>query len=231
MVKEILIRECRKSDWRGIMEVCYRTGYMGEDVESHFGDKYLFGLMFCLYYPWYEWWNGFVAESNGKIVGYILGSNDTKRQSKNFNKKMIWRILFRLIFISWWRYNGVLRTLVHLVSMIPKVMNGSVEWEAPWLGETEIEYPAHLHIDILESYQRRGIGSELMKKFEDKLKSIGVKGIHLETSTGNKKAIPFYKKQGFKIAKITGTSLWWDAINEKGLLFVKKLDKKNKKIN
>ena len=218
----VVIRKCKKEDWRGIMEVCYRTGYMGEDATGRFSDKYLFGLLFCLYYPWYEPWNCYVAESkaeNDKIVGYILGTMDSDLQEKHFAIKMVPRIIFRLITTSWWRYPNVLKILVHLISQAPKVM------EEGTLGEDDLnkKYPAHLHIDILEDYQRIGIGSKLINKLETHLKKYRISGIHLGTSTRNIKAVPFYKKHGYKIIKIGNASLWPDASEEKDLTFVKKL--------
>jgi GNAT superfamily N-acetyltransferase len=34
------------------------------------------------------------------------------------------------------------------------------------------EYPAHLHIDILPRYQRRGLGGKLILAFVDKIKGL-----------------------------------------------------------
>ncbi|MBD3229358.1 MAG: GNAT family N-acetyltransferase [Candidatus Lokiarchaeota archaeon] len=220
MKDEIVIRKCKKEDWKGIMKVCYRTGYMGEDVEGHFGDKYLFGLFFCLYYPWYEWWNCFVAVRNNKIVGYILGTLNTEKQEKFFAIKMIWRILLRLVFVSWWRYPNILKVLVHLICQAPKALgNNGV------LNQKDIndKFPAHLHIDILETYQRKGIGSKFINRFEDHLRKHGIKGVHLGTSSKNVKAIPFYKKNGYKIIKIGDSTLWPNTPDVKDLTFAKRL--------
>ncbi len=206
------------------MEVCYRTGYMGEDAEGRFGDKYLFGLLFSLYYVWYEWWNCFVADDRGRVVGYILGTLDTKRQRRWFICKIGWRILARLCLVSWWRYPNVLKILVHLISQIGRTDSVGVVEE----DRISEEYPAHLHIDILEKYQRKGIGSRLMKRFEEHVKKHGVNGIHLETSERNYKAVPFYKKHGYKILRVSNGTLWPDARDVRGLLFAKKLDKREK---
>ncbi|MGV9199133.1 MAG: hypothetical protein ACOC4M_09855 [Promethearchaeia archaeon] len=51
----------------------------------------------------------------------------------------------------------------------------------PTLNELAF-YTAHLHIDILEQYQRKGIGSCLIKRFEHHLISREIKGVCLGTS-------------------------------------------------
>jgi GNAT superfamily N-acetyltransferase len=211
----VIIRKARKSDEKGIMEVCYKTGYMGEPITYQFLDKKLFGYLFCLYYPRYEPENCFVAEDDGKIVGYILGSPNTKRQDRMFLAKIGWRILFRVLFVTSWHYSKDIKLFIHF-ARLPR--------SDPHLG-VDTKYPAHLHIDILDNYQRKGIGSRLMKKFEDRMRKLGVRGIHLGTSEGNFKAVPFYKKWGYEIIHIDEIGMWPDAPKKRGLLFAKELTK------
>jgi len=214
---KVTIRKCRKSDQNGIMEVCFRTGYMGEDLRGHFQDKKLFGYLFCLYYPQNEPETCFVADHKGRIVGYILGSPNTSRQERLFIVKMGWRILLRAFFITFWRYHTDFKTLIHFLRL-PQSSNPDISKR----------YPAHLHIDILESYQHRGIGTRLMARYENFIRKLKITGIHLGTSEGNYKAIPFYKKLGYTIIHTDRIGMWPDALEKRGLIFAKVL---NKKIN
>ena len=59
-------------------------------------------------------------------------------------------------------------------------------------------YPAHLHINILEDYQGKGYGTELMNTLLLKLKEKGIKGVMLLAAEGNAGAVKFYKRNGFK---------------------------------
>jgi GNAT superfamily N-acetyltransferase len=69
-------------------------------------------------------------------------------------------------------------------------------------------YPAHLHINLLSGYQGKGLGKRLMEVFEDRMRIIDVRGIHLITSTENRKAVPFYKKLGYEPVKELPDILW-----------------------
>jgi len=185
---------------------------MGEDASGHFFDKTLFGLLNCCYYCKYEPEHCFVAEDRGKIVGYIMGSPDTERQARLFRAKMGWRILFRLTFVTSWRYSKDLKLILHLLRL-PK---SSTPHE-----EINTKYPAHLHIDIHTTHQRQGLGTRLMHKFEAHMRNLKVKGIHLGTSEGNYKAIPFYKKLGYDIIHFEKVGMWPDAPEKRGILFAK----------
>lgn len=65
-------------------------------------------------------------------------------------------------------------------------------------------FPAHLHIDILEPYQKMGVGTALMDALKAHLKSQGCKGIFLSVGKTNTGAVAFYKKQNFRILKEAG---------------------------
>lgn len=59
------------------------------------------------------------------------------------------------------------------------------------------EYPAHLHIDMLERLRGRGLGSALIEELCAQLATEGVRGIHLNVGTDNEGAIRLYRRLGF----------------------------------
>lgn len=61
------------------------------------------------------------------------------------------------------------------------------------------EYPAHLHIDVEESYTGNGHGTALMQTLIAYLKERHVKGLILGVDKNNLRAVSFYKKMGFKV--------------------------------
>jgi ribosomal protein S18 acetylase RimI-like enzyme len=66
------------------------------------------------------------------------------------------------------------------------------------MPEPYLEYPSHLHIDLLERAQGRGLGRRMMEMVMDKLRARGSPGAHLGVSMMNKPAYGFYLKLGFK---------------------------------
>ncbi len=211
--KMISYRPCRRSDAAAIAEICFKTGYMGEDAAGHFHDVKLFGYLFGLYYVLFEPENGFVAEDSGQVVGYVVGTPDAAGLPRRFNRQMLWRVVLRLIFYTAWRYPGDLLEVLYWNHHNDEVNS------APPSG-----YPAHLHINILPGYQRLGIGAELISLFTDNLKDHGINGVYLETSNHNVKAIPFYKKLGFDILDEREQTHWRGVEGHKTVVFGKKLE-------
>ncbi|KAF9696790.1 hypothetical protein EKO04_005388 [Ascochyta lentis] len=60
------------------------------------------------------------------------------------------------------------------------------------------KYPAHMHIDILPEFQRKGWGSILISNLFEALKREGAHGIHLGMVRWNTAGKSFYEKLGFK---------------------------------
>ena len=59
-------------------------------------------------------------------------------------------------------------------------------------------YPAHMHINILEPYQRMGLGSKLVDALTANFRAKGIPGMNLGVGSGNVKGRSFYTKYGFK---------------------------------
>lgn len=211
------IRKCKKSDESYIAEICYKTGYMREDLTNRglFNDKVLFSYFFCYYYVMYETENCFVAEDTelNRPIGYIIGTPDTKRQRRRFIAKMSRRIAQRIISVTLWRYPETTRFLLHLIKSLKTEING--------LSVSD-DYPAHLHINILKEYQRMGIGEKLLNAFEDNISDYA-RGIHLSTTSRNIKAVPFYQKMGYKVAAESPSRMWKQVSTATDIIFVKKL--------
>jgi GNAT superfamily N-acetyltransferase len=213
---KVAVRPCAKGDEKDIMNICYRTGYMGEDLTGRgiFNDVKLFGNLFCLYYPRYERENCFVAEKDGTIVGYILGTCDSSAKDKGFAARMVWRIAIRLFFYTLFVHRESFKAVFHFIK-------GAGHKGLP--ENLYNDYPAHLHINVLPEHQHGGTGSILLESFEEHMRKMGVKGIHLFTSNKNTKAVPFYIKKGYTLLHEGEEELWPNTEGYRSLLFAKKL--------
>jgi len=213
----IIFRRCEKRDRKGIAKILYLTGFMGEDLtpENCFNDKLLFALINTDGYVRYQTDNGFVAEdtSTNEIIGYIIGADDTRNYEKLFFFKMYWRIILRLLFVSWWRYPESFKMIFYWF----------FTYETKSIEHLYDNYPAHLHINILPGRQRLGVGEKLIKLFLENMASKGVPAVHLGTSNHNRKALPFYKKNGFDVIFERDNNFWPGVENQVSIIFGRKL--------
>ncbi len=195
------IRRYEKKDRDAVVTICHRTGYFGEDAAPYFRDAELFGLLFTAYYLDYEPEHCFVADDSGKAVGYIIGSADTVAQREAFDRLIVPRIIRRAFTKTLFRHPGDVWFLLGLTD--------HAEYEKElFTPDLVTKFPAHLHMNVLPGYQRRGLGTRLMAKFLDSMAAAGAPGVHLVTSTENKKALPFYRREGFTVFKELPTKLW-----------------------
>ena len=58
------------------------------------------------------------------------------------------------------------------------------------------KYPAHLHINICDTYQGQGVGTDLVRHFLQRLNQLNIKGVHIITSA-NSRNVSFYQRNGF----------------------------------
>jgi len=212
------IRPYTPADRDDVLTVCHKTGYFGEDASEHFKDAVLFGTIFVSYYIDTEPENAFVAVDGDRTVGYIVGAPDTLAQKEAFDEAVMPKILRRLFTSTLFRHPKDALFLLGL--------RGYENFEETLYAENLLDhYPAHLHINLLAGYQRRGLGETMIRTFEDHMRKRRVPGIHLVTSTLNTKAVPFYEKLGYAVVRELPNFLWdkKSPADTKSLVFAKKL--------
>jgi GNAT superfamily N-acetyltransferase len=87
-------------------------------------------------------------------------------------------------------------------------------------------YPAHLHIDILPEYQRKGHGTTLINAFLEAVRSQGAIGVHLDMVQHNTKARAFYESIGFQVCPhiLDGGTSGQSGVNGIVVTLIKTLD-------
>jgi ribosomal-protein-alanine N-acetyltransferase len=66
------------------------------------------------------------------------------------------------------------------------------------LSEYEGQRAHIITLDVVESFRRRGVGSDLLRTQETWLAAEGVRRVELETATDNLPAIAFWQKHGYR---------------------------------
>ena len=172
----IEIRKYNPKDKENLRRICIETSSMPIETETQ--RKFL-TLMFNDYYTEAEPENCFVAvNEDDEAVGYIICSINYDGYNKIFSK-------FYLPEIK------ELGLKYYIMAKSEMLLHGFFK----------NKYPAHLHIDILDTCQGQGVGTRLMNALCDHLKENKVNGIMLSCGAANTKAIKFYKKNSFVLIK------------------------------
>ncbi|MGW2635817.1 GNAT family N-acetyltransferase [Streptomyces sp. NPDC001348] len=181
------IRPYRPSDRAGVADVCVRTAHNGGDSRALYPDHRLMPTLFAEPYCALEPELAFVLDDGrGRPVGYVVGTADTQRFVENFRETWIPRVADRYP-----RPSAPPRTpSEEMVALLHRP-------ERMLLPELAA-HPAHLHIDLLPAWQRRGYGRRLMDTLLNALHERGAPAVHLGMVTANTAARAFYDRLGFQ---------------------------------
>jgi ribosomal protein S18 acetylase RimI-like enzyme len=182
-----LIRPYTPADRPAVRHICFETGYMGEPVDWLYGDRESFNDLITRYYTDQEPESIFLAERDGQVVGYLTGCVDSAR-TKGVGAREMQRVLL---------HGGLVRpgTARFLWRLLFDVLR---DRDTPSEYLKDPRYPAHLHVDLLPEGRGRGMGRRLMTAWLDRLRLLGVPGVHLGTFAENANAIGFFQTCGFE---------------------------------
>lgn len=174
-------------------QIAYQTGFFGQSAAPYFANERLFARLWVG--PYFRG-GGFaclVAESEGEILGYILGSPDPARYGRALRRVLLGRTLPRL-------------TPLHQTwASLPYLLRAG-RYPSPHADWTQ--FPAHLHINLLPQARGLGVGKRLLAAHLDILRGAGVAGVQLSTTTENRAALELYRQFDFVQLATAETPLW-----------------------
>ncbi|MET0783759.1 MAG: GNAT family N-acetyltransferase [Leifsonia flava] len=177
----IQIRPYEPADRADVADVCVRTGNNGQDATGLYASDDLLPDIYALPYVDHEPDLAFVLDNGERVVGYILGTADTRAFAEWFSSE-------------WWpsvaaNHDGTAgteRSIVASAANPERMLIAAVD-----------AYPAHLHIDLLPEAQGHGLGRRLVETLAAALAARNVPGLHLVVGTDNTAAQSFYRRVGF----------------------------------
>lgn len=175
-----MIRKFCNTDKSSVQNICIETAPASmKDSEEK---RKILLARFCDYYIEMCSDTCFVCEEGGVCIGYVICCPDA--------------VKFRKEFPKFTDRSGKLNLSQKFQCL------GDVFLYLPF----KTKYPAHLHIDILPEFRRKGIGRRLINALTEELKNQGKCGVMLAVSSDNKNAQMFYGALGFKkIFRMSGT--------------------------
>jgi ribosomal protein S18 acetylase RimI-like enzyme len=176
--------------------VCLATGDHGKDGRPFYGeDPDALGRIFVGPYLAFEPDSSLILEDAEGICGYALGAFDSRTFYDRYERE--WRPRLCAAYpmptgdpAGWTRVQQVYSWYHRPDYFCPEPYD---------------EYPAHLHIDLLERAQGRGFGRRMMEQVMERLRHRGCPGAHLGVSILNPTAVGFYRRLGFEELIRVGT--------------------------
>ncbi|KAF3033545.1 hypothetical protein E8E12_000379 [Didymella heteroderae] len=133
----------------------------------------------------------------GRAVGYCVGTSNTSIFAENWRDRFAPSVSLEEVPKPGMRTENAGMEKEESRNFRHAVHNAECSSLQPWPQELN-KYPAHMHIDILEEYQRKGWGSKLIRAFFDAVKRDGASGVHLGMVRWNTTGSNFYEKIGFE---------------------------------
>ena len=196
---ELMVRPYQPADRAALFQIGADTAFFGEPIEFYMEDRRIFLDSFYAYYTDYEPEHAWVACAGDQVVGFLTGCTDSHRSEAVLIRKLIPSVLWRLLTGYYhpgkktWRYVGA-------------VFSAGLRGEAP---PVDLErYPAHLHINLASGWRGYGLGKGLMQAYLAQIKQLGVRGVHLGTTSLNEAACRLYERCGFHLLGARSTRMW-----------------------
>jgi ribosomal protein S18 acetylase RimI-like enzyme len=203
---EVVTRHYHVSDQPAVFQIAGDTAFFGEPVEAFLEDRKLFCDSFVGYYTIREEGFCWVADTDDRVIGFLLGSTHAIVQTAQWRRYILSKVLVNVVL---GRYKLGKRTANYAINMLVGIVRG----EEPTVNLGE--YPAHLHINIQKGYRSEGVGRRLMDAYLEQLQGLGVRGVHLKTTSHNEAACHLYEKIGFKLLDSRQNRFWTGLLGEK----------------
>jgi ribosomal protein S18 acetylase RimI-like enzyme len=186
-----IIRTYQSADRPAVREIACDTADAGEPVERLFHGRETVADVLTRYYTDCEPESLRVAECNGRVVGYLTGCLDTRKQQHVTRRQILPRAVVGAIA------HGV---LLHADAwhLLAAFAGTAVLGGFPHPVDLD-RYSAHFHINIRADFRHGGLGSQLVEAFRQQADSAGAAGIHVVTRGNNAGGRRFFEKMGFKL--------------------------------
>ena len=159
------------------------------DYKDRLLNEEIIADLLSLYFLEYEPESCFVAEQDGRVIGYLLGSCNVINMRKITRDRILPKIVRKAI------QNGLIFHS-HNLKLIKNLTASYIKGEFK-VPNFALNYPATLHVNIASGYRGKKMGTILVIHFLEFLKSRGMKGVHFGVLSEG--AREFFLKLGFVV--------------------------------
>lgn len=182
------IREYRLADRGAVREISYMTSLEGR-AHDFLDAREAVEDALTLYFTDHAPGSCFVAEDNGKVVGYLLGTDDVKAMEKVMALNILPRILREVVA------QGTIfrrKNLLFLWNYFLGFCRGEF-----LRARFDHAFPATFHLNVMEGSRGKGIGTGLVEHNLSFLRGKGTRGAHIGTMSEQAKDL--FVKLGFEV--------------------------------
>lgn len=187
MTSGIAVRSYRAADREAVRRIAFESGFMGDPADWYWRDFPSFADIWTAYYTDCEPESAFVAESDGRVVGYLLGCVQSER-APSPAAALARQAIRRVLFLRPGTAGFLWRSVWDAARQRP-VPTGEV---------ADSRWPSHLHMNLLREARGRGAGAQLVKAWFARLRMVGSPGCYLGTLAENRAARAFFARIGFR---------------------------------
>jgi len=185
------IRPYGEGDKAAVYDVCVRTANAGRGVAGRYSTDDLVPDVVAGPYLFLEPRHAYVLDNGERAVGYIIGTASTPGFVAAYRDRWLPRLRDR--------YQPLPGPPATEEEQRLDVMFHPERWLLPELAP----HPAHLHINLLGGYRRRGHGRELMSTFLASVAAAGAPSCYLSVRRENAGARRFYERLGWRPIEVS----------------------------
>jgi ribosomal protein S18 acetylase RimI-like enzyme len=188
-MEDIAVRPYRKEERDSIRDIAWNTAFFGRPANVFFADEEIFTNFLTEYFTDHEPESCFVARTNSRVIGYLLGAKNTATLNRVVQTKILPRLLIKAAITgTFLKRKNILFFQRLLFSFLRR------EFKMP---DFSCDYPATLHINLEEGWRNLKIGSRLIAAYLNYLAQEGIPGVYLATMSEGAKG--FFENQGFSL--------------------------------
>ncbi len=185
------IRPYGEGDKAAVYDVCVRTANAGRGAGGRYSTDDLVPDVVADPYLFLEPRHAYVLDNGERAVGYIIGTASTPGFVAAYRDRWLPRLRDR--------YQPLPGPPATEEEQRLDVMFHPERWLLPELAP----HPAHLHINLLGGYRRRGHGRELMSTFLASVAAAGAPSCYLSVRRENVDARRFYERLGWRPIEVS----------------------------
>jgi len=190
-MNKIDIRPYLKEDSSALRTLCCDVADRGGPIENFFPDREVAADLLTAYYLDYEPESTFVAECEGRLVGYINGCMDNRR----YGLVMFWLLVPALLI------KGLKRGIFFRPEIHQMVRGALKNWRRifSWRKKSFHSHQGHLHIGIAADFRKQQVGRKLLDTLAAHAAGCGITELAASVHDGNKAAGIFFEARGFVV--------------------------------